>query len=106
LRRAFFRRLNTLLRRPYQRTHSLNALIERLDPWPTDVPVAVEVRNKAWMTAALGHCLRRHNAVWVLPDQVWMRSQLSVVDYEAVGATGDVTLRKQQWPRGRLQRPR
>jgi uncharacterized protein YecE (DUF72 family) len=43
------------------------------------VPLAVEVRNKAWMTAALGECRRRHKAVWVLPDQVWMPSPLSVV---------------------------
>ena len=50
-----------------------------LAAWPSDVPLAVEVRNKAWMTAALGDCLRRHNAVWVLPDQVWMPTPLSVV---------------------------
>jgi uncharacterized protein YecE (DUF72 family) len=43
------------------------------------MPVAVEVRNKAWMVAALADCLCRHNAVWVLPDQVWMPSPLSVV---------------------------
>ena len=41
--------------------------------------VAVEVRNKTWMTPALASCLRRHNAVWVLPDQVWMPSPLSLV---------------------------
>jgi uncharacterized protein YecE (DUF72 family) len=62
---------------------SLNAFIERLDPflaaWPADVPVAVEVRNKAWMTQVLADCLRRHNAVWALPDQAWMPSPLSVV---------------------------
>jgi hypothetical protein len=43
------------------------------------VPVAVEVRNKAWMVEAMGECLVRHNAVWVLPDQVWMPSPLSMV---------------------------
>jgi uncharacterized protein YecE (DUF72 family) len=43
------------------------------------VQLGVEVRNKTWMTAALGDCLRRHNAVWVLPDQVWMPSPLSLV---------------------------
>ena len=43
------------------------------------MPVAVEVRNKAWMTPALAECLVRHNAVWVLPDQAWMPSPLSVV---------------------------
>jgi hypothetical protein len=31
------------------------------------------------MTATLGNCLRRHNAVWVLPDQAWMPFPLSVV---------------------------
>jgi hypothetical protein len=33
------------------------------------VTLAVEVRNKTWMMPALADCLRRHNAVWVLPDQ-------------------------------------
>jgi uncharacterized protein YecE (DUF72 family) len=32
------------------------------------------------MAAALGDCLRRYNAVWVLPDQVWMPTPLSVVE--------------------------
>jgi uncharacterized protein YecE (DUF72 family) len=62
----------------------LGAFLDRLDPflaaWPPDVPLAVEVRNKAWKTAALGDCLRRHNAVWVLPDQAWMPGPLSVVE--------------------------
>ncbi len=63
---------------------NLKAFLERLKPflaaWPADVPLAVEVRNKAWMTPALGDCLRRHNTVWVLPDQAWMPSPLSVVE--------------------------
>jgi uncharacterized protein YecE (DUF72 family) len=62
---------------------SLGAFLDRLDPflesWPADVPVGVEVRNKTWMAPALGDCLRRHNVVWVLPDQVWMPSPLSLV---------------------------
>ena len=57
--------------------------MDRLEPflaaWPGDVPLAVEIRNKAWMTPALADCLRRHGAVWVLPDQVWMPSPLSLV---------------------------
>jgi uncharacterized protein YecE (DUF72 family) len=61
---------------------SLNAFLERLEPfleaWPADVPLAVEVRNKTWMAPALADCLRRYNAVWVLPDQAWMPSPLSV----------------------------
>ena len=32
------------------------------------------------MTPALGDCLRRHNVVWVLPDQAWMPSPLSLVE--------------------------
>jgi uncharacterized protein YecE (DUF72 family) len=63
---------------------SLGAFLDRLEPfltaWPADVPVAVEVRNKAWMTEALAECLRRHGATWVLPDQVWMPSPLSLVE--------------------------
>jgi uncharacterized protein YecE (DUF72 family) len=62
---------------------SLGAFLDRLDPFlassPADVPVAVEVRNRAWMAPALGDCLRRHKAVWVLPDQAWMPSPLSLV---------------------------
>ena len=62
---------------------SLDGFLERLDPflaaWPKDVPVAVEVRNKTWMTEQLAKCLRSHRAVWVLPDQAWMPSPLSVV---------------------------
>jgi uncharacterized protein YecE (DUF72 family) len=30
------------------------------------------------MVPALADCLRRYNAVWVLPDQAWMPSPLSV----------------------------
>ena len=37
------------------------------------------MRNKAWMVPALGDCLRRHNAVWALPDQAWMPSPLSAM---------------------------
>jgi uncharacterized protein YecE (DUF72 family) len=63
---------------------TLADFLERLEPfleaWPDDVPVAVEVRNKTWMTPALGDCLRRHKVVWTLPDQVWMPSPLSLVE--------------------------
>lgn len=60
----------------------LDAFLERLEPflaaWPDDVPVAVEVRNKNWMTEQLADCLRAHRAVWVLTDQTWMPSPLAV----------------------------
>lgn len=61
----------------------LGDFLDRIGPflntWPADVPVAVEVRNRAWMTARLADCLRAHNAVWVLPDQAWMPEPLDVV---------------------------
>jgi uncharacterized protein YecE (DUF72 family) len=61
----------------------LDAFLDRLEPflaaWPDDVPLAVKVRNKAWVTPALAECLVLHNAVWVLLDQAWMPSPLSVV---------------------------
>lgn len=61
----------------------LGAFLERLDPfladWPDDVPLAVEVRNKTWMTPELADCLRSHRTVWVLPDQAWMPPPLGVV---------------------------
>jgi uncharacterized protein YecE (DUF72 family) len=62
---------------------SLDAFLARLDPllaeWPKDVPVAVELRNKTWLTPKLVECLRTHGAVWALGDQVWMPSPLSLV---------------------------
>ena len=61
---------------------NLDAFLARLDPflaaWPKDVPLAVEVRNKNWMTAQLAGCLREHNAAWALADQAWMPSPLSL----------------------------
>jgi uncharacterized protein YecE (DUF72 family) len=63
--------------------HTLRAFLDRLEPflaaWPGDVPLAVEVRNKTWMTAELADCLRRHRAAWVLADQAWMPSPLNVL---------------------------
>jgi uncharacterized protein YecE (DUF72 family) len=64
----------------------LDAFLDRLDAfldsWPEDVPVAVEVRNRNWMTAKLGDRLRARRAVWVLADQNWMPTPLSVVRKE------------------------
>jgi uncharacterized protein YecE (DUF72 family) len=70
---------------------SLDAFLERLEPflagWPNDVPVAVEVRNKNWMTAELADCLRTHRAIWALADQAWVPSPLSLVQ-QLDAATG------------------
>ncbi|HMF10866.1 MAG TPA: DUF72 domain-containing protein, partial [Gemmataceae bacterium] len=62
---------------------SLDAFVERLDAffgdWPDDLPLAVEIRNKNWMTQPFADCLRSHEAAWVLSDQSWMPSPLFVV---------------------------
>ena len=62
---------------------SLDAFLARLDAflagWPKDVPVAVEVRNKTWLTEKLAECLRRHGAVWALADQVWVPSPATLL---------------------------
>src|SRR5262249_53547612 len=47
----------------------LEPLNSFLDEWPDDVPVAVEIRNKTWMTAQFADSLRSHHAAWVLSDQ-------------------------------------
>jgi len=50
----------------------LDRLNSFLTAWPKDVPVAVEIRNKAWMVPSFVECLRQHGAVWALADQAWM----------------------------------
>lgn len=57
----------------------LSRLDTYLGEWPADVPVAVEIRNKAWLGPALAECLRRHRAVWALSDQEWMPAPISTV---------------------------
>ena len=61
-----------------QKFASLDAFLEVLDPfladWPDDVPAAVEIRNKNWLTPDFTECLRRHNAAMVLVQQSWMPS--------------------------------
>jgi uncharacterized protein YecE (DUF72 family) len=66
-----------------QQFSSLDVFLERLDPflgmWPKDVPLAVEVRNKTWMAPKLVECLRSHQAVLALADQIWMPSPMTVL---------------------------
>jgi uncharacterized protein YecE (DUF72 family) len=54
----------------------LDTFLERLDPflaaWPKVIPVAVEIRNKAWVSQEFADFLKQHHAVWVLNDQEWM----------------------------------
>jgi uncharacterized protein YecE (DUF72 family) len=62
---------------------SLDAFLERLEPfldaWPRDVPLAVEVRNKAWLMPKLVDCLRARQGVLVVADQSWMPAPVDVV---------------------------
>jgi uncharacterized protein YecE (DUF72 family) len=62
---------------------SLDAFLERLEPfldaWPHDVPLAVEVRNKTWLTPQLVDCLRDRQAVLVVADQSWMPAPRDVI---------------------------
>jgi uncharacterized protein YecE (DUF72 family) len=58
----------------------LERLERYLSAWPGDIPIAVEVRNKAWMNTQLAASLRKHQAVWVLADQVWMPSLLELIE--------------------------
>lgn len=66
-----------------QKFASLDAFLEVLDPflsdWPDDVPAAVEIRNKNWLTEDFTACLRRHNAAMVLVQQSWMPSPADVM---------------------------
>ncbi len=62
---------------------SLPKFLERLEPfldcWPRDIPLAIEVRNKNWLTEALADCLRRHNVIWALADQMWVPSPTALM---------------------------
>ena len=63
---------------------SLDAFLERLQPfldqWPADVPVALEIRNKVWVTTKLLDCLRARHVVFALTDQALMPSPLSLME--------------------------
>jgi uncharacterized protein YecE (DUF72 family) len=59
------------------------AFLERLAPfldrWPADVPVAVEIRNKTWITPTFLDALRSRKASFVLTDQAWMPPPVSLL---------------------------
>jgi uncharacterized protein YecE (DUF72 family) len=63
---------------------SPDKFLARLQPfladWPADVPVAVEVRNKNYLTPRLADALRDRRVVLVLADQAWMPTPLQVLD--------------------------
>jgi uncharacterized protein YecE (DUF72 family) len=58
----------------------LDAFLARLEPfldaWPRDVPLAVEVRNKAWVTPKLADCLRARQVVRCWPTRCGCRCRL------------------------------
>jgi uncharacterized protein YecE (DUF72 family) len=53
-------------------------LLPFLDRWPKDVAVAVEIRNKTWISAAFLESLRERNVSFVLTDQAWMPPPLGL----------------------------
>ena len=57
----------------------LERLLPFLDGWPVDVPAAVEIRNKTWITSAFLDRLRERKVIFVLTDQAWMPAPLSLV---------------------------
>ena len=61
-----------------------DAFLERLQPfldiWPADVPVAVEVRNKTWVSPKFLDCLRIRKVTFVLADQAWMPTPVSLME--------------------------
>jgi uncharacterized protein YecE (DUF72 family) len=60
-------------------TQFLERLRPFLERWPQDVPVAVEIRNKTWITGEFLDCLRARQASFVLTDQAWMPTPLSLM---------------------------
>ncbi len=58
----------------FQRLHAF------LADWPEDVPVAVEVRNKNYLTPALADALRARRVILVLADQAWMPTPRELLD--------------------------
>jgi uncharacterized protein YecE (DUF72 family) len=58
----------------------LELLDSFLQSWPDDVQLAVEIRNKWWLGEEFAGCLRKHRAVWVLTDQAWMPTPLTLAE--------------------------
>jgi uncharacterized protein YecE (DUF72 family) len=58
----------------------LERLQSFLDYWPATVPLALEIRNKTWVGAQLLECLRPRKIAFVLTDQAWMPSPLSLIE--------------------------
>jgi uncharacterized protein YecE (DUF72 family) len=56
----------------------LERLLPFLDKWPKDVSVAVEIRNKTWISATFLDNLRARNVSFVITDQAWMPPPLSL----------------------------
>jgi uncharacterized protein YecE (DUF72 family) len=63
---------------------SLDAFLDRLglflESWPSDVQLAVEIRNKGWISDEFAGFLRKYRAVWVLSDQAWMPTPLTLAE--------------------------
>ena len=60
----------------------MERLLPFLDKWPKDVSVAVEIRNKTWISAQLLDSLRARDVSFVVTDQAWMPPPLSLAKAE------------------------
>lgn len=69
-------------------TEFFDRLDNFLHRFPAAAPVAVEIRNRAWLTSAFFDLLRAHRAAFVLADQAWMPPPADVVARHDV-VTGD-----------------
>ncbi len=58
----------------------LDRLVPFLETWPSDVQLAVEIRNKGWICEEFVNFLRKYRAVWVLSDQAWMPTPLTLAE--------------------------
>ena len=71
----------------------MDRLEKFLEAFPRNVPVAVEIRNKWWLTAAFFELLSRHKAAFCLCDHVWMPSVARVIEEHDVRTGPFVYLR-------------
>ena len=71
----------------------MDRLEKFLEAFPSGVRLAVEIRNKWWLTAAFFELLSRHKAAFCLCDHVWMPSVARVIEEHDVRTGPFVYLR-------------
>ena len=80
-----------LLQFPYSFKPDQRDLLARLiEAMPDDIPVSVELRNKAWLGDELFDLLRRHNRPLCLIDHPWMpRLSVQTGPFQYIRLLGD-----------------